>query len=320
MTEARNLWAHDNLLAWCVVPFDAKKRGPEERAEMLARLGFKHFAYDWRDEHIPTFEEEIQALKRHGVNLLAWMFLGVDPDNPLAKTTLEIFKRQDVRPQLWVMQSSRDLPSSEEAWLEWMPDGEIPTDLVEKEKAFFKAFERFSESNMPRTPEEQAQRVDREADRIQELIELAAPYGCKVELYNHNGWFGIIENEVAIVERLHERGVTNVGLVYNFSHLRDHLHDDTVDFPVLWETMKPYVDVVNIAGTHFEDGTTLLPGDGDSELEMMRTIQESGWVGPIGLIGEGGDDVEIRLRNCIAGLDLLAAELAAAPALDRETL
>ena len=47
------LFERDNLVAWCIVPFDAKKRGPEERAEMLHRLGFLRFAYDWRDEHLP---------------------------------------------------------------------------------------------------------------------------------------------------------------------------------------------------------------------------------------------------------------------------
>ena len=26
-----------NLVAWCIVPFDAKKRGPEERAVMATR-------------------------------------------------------------------------------------------------------------------------------------------------------------------------------------------------------------------------------------------------------------------------------------------
>jgi hypothetical protein len=319
MTEAKDLWAHDNLLAWCVVPFDAKKRGPEERAEMLARLGFKHFAYDWREEHVPTFDDEIDALKRHNVDLLGWWFAH-DADDPRATETLELFERHDVQPQLWVMQSGRDFPPTLEAWEEWLPDGVWPTDPIQKEKAFSKAFERFCAADVPKTPEDQERRVEREADRIEALIQLAAPYGCKVELYNHNGWFGIIENEVAIIERLHERGVTDVGLVYNFSHLRDELHDDTADFPALWALMKPFVDVVNIAGTHFEDGTTLLPGEGDSELEMMRTIQESGWTGPIGLIGESGGDVEITLRDCIAALDRLAAELGAAPALGRETL
>ncbi len=35
---------------------------------MLERLGFRHFAYDWRAEHIPTFDAEIEALKKHGVS------------------------------------------------------------------------------------------------------------------------------------------------------------------------------------------------------------------------------------------------------------
>ena len=35
------IFAQQNLAAWCIVPFDSKKRGPEERAEMLQRLGIK---------------------------------------------------------------------------------------------------------------------------------------------------------------------------------------------------------------------------------------------------------------------------------------
>src|SRR5262249_27037481 len=52
---AGELFGRPNLVAWCIVPFDAKKRGPEERAAMLERLGFRRFAYDWRAEHLPTF-------------------------------------------------------------------------------------------------------------------------------------------------------------------------------------------------------------------------------------------------------------------------
>src|SRR4051794_24537919 len=39
------LFDRGNLVAWCIVPFDGKRRGPEERAAMLERLGFRHFAY-----------------------------------------------------------------------------------------------------------------------------------------------------------------------------------------------------------------------------------------------------------------------------------
>ena len=48
-----DVFARENLVAWCIVPFDAKKRGPEERSEMLERLGIKRLAYDYRAEHIP---------------------------------------------------------------------------------------------------------------------------------------------------------------------------------------------------------------------------------------------------------------------------
>ena len=37
--RAKELFRRDNLVAWCIVPFDAKKRGPEERAAMMEKLG-----------------------------------------------------------------------------------------------------------------------------------------------------------------------------------------------------------------------------------------------------------------------------------------
>src|SRR4051794_15466579 len=58
---AKALFSRENLVAWCIVPFDSKKRGPEDRAAMLERLGFRRFAYDWRAEHVPTFDAEIEA-------------------------------------------------------------------------------------------------------------------------------------------------------------------------------------------------------------------------------------------------------------------
>lgn len=264
----QNLWARENLAAWCVVPFDAKKRGPEERAQMLEGLGFRHFAYDWRDKDIPTFDAEIEALQKHRVDLLAWWF-PFDADNPIAKKTLETFKRHDVHPQLWVA---------------------------------------LSPGRMAEIPGTQEQRVKQATERINALVRLAAPYGCSVELYNHNGWFGMEENQLAVIERLRGMGVTGVGMVYNFSHSRDDLHDDSKNFPELWERIKPNVVAVNITGMRWE-GKEVYPSQGDSELDMMRTIQDSRWTGPIGLIAEKGGDAEVTLRNYIIGLDWLADEL-----------
>jgi hypothetical protein len=314
-TEASSLWSHDNLFAWCVVPFDAKKRGPEERAQMLEKLGFKRFAYDWRENDVPTFDTEIEALQKHGIDLLAWWF-PLDADNPMAKATLEIFKRHNDHPQLWIVQSNADMPKTSEEWAKLLPKGfPVPKTGEEFEKLsvtdkaqFQRAIAQLNANSLPKTPEEQERRVKQEAERVKALVTLAAPYGSKVELYNHNGWFGMEDNQLAIIDRLKEMGVTDVGMVYNFSHARDEVHDDTTNFPALWKKIKPYVVAINITGTHL-DGTSIYPSQGDRELEMMRTIQESGWSGPIGLIAEKGGDAEITLRNYLVGLDWLAAEL-----------
>src|SRR5580765_6497736 len=93
--RVEKLFAQDNLVAWCIVPFDTKKRGPEERAEMLQRLGFKHFAYDYRAEHIPTFDAEIAALKKRGIELTAWWF--PQTLNAEAKQILDVLKRHGIK-------------------------------------------------------------------------------------------------------------------------------------------------------------------------------------------------------------------------------
>ncbi len=93
------LFARTNLAAWCVVPFDAKKRGPVERAEMLHRLGFQSFAYDWRAHDVPSFDAEVEALKRQGIRLVAWWF-PTDAEDPNALVILEVCRRHRIHPQL----------------------------------------------------------------------------------------------------------------------------------------------------------------------------------------------------------------------------
>jgi hypothetical protein len=95
------IFARSNLVSWCILPFDTKKRGPEERGQMLEQLGIKKLAYDWRAEHLPTFDAEVAAMKRHGVDLAAWWFPGAL--NAEARAILDCIKRNDIHPQLWVM-------------------------------------------------------------------------------------------------------------------------------------------------------------------------------------------------------------------------
>lgn len=96
--ESANVFAKDNLVAWCIVPFDASKRGPKERADMLQRLGIKKVAYDWRQEHVATFEEEILAYKERGLEYFA--FWSWHPDmSPLVK-------KHGIKPQIWITNRS----------------------------------------------------------------------------------------------------------------------------------------------------------------------------------------------------------------------
>ena len=110
-SKSADVFRQENLMAWCIVPFDSHNRPPMERAKMLSELGFTKFAYDYRAEHVPTFEEEILALKKYNIELTAWWFPGSLNDE--AKMTLALFDKHKVNPQLWVM-GGGDLKMSKE--------------------------------------------------------------------------------------------------------------------------------------------------------------------------------------------------------------
>jgi putative heme-binding domain-containing protein len=266
---ADHLFARDNLIAWCIVPFDAKARGPEDRAAMLERLGFKHFAYDWRGEHIPTFDAELDALKRHGIALDAFW---VAPGELSRESTiiLDVLKRHGVKADLWAL-------------LDLGPD-----------KA---------------GGAEQERRITLAASKLRPLAEAAKAIGCRVALYNHGGWFGEPENQVAIIERLKAQGIENVGIVYNLHH--GHAHIDRL--PALLAAIKPYVWTINLNGMDRDGeskGRKILPlGQGECDLAILRIIRDSGYRGPIGILGHTQDDAEARLRDNLDGLDWLVPQL-----------
>lgn len=85
----------DRLVAWCIVPFDARQRNPEQRAEMVRQLGMARVAYDWREKNVPEFEEEILQYQKHGIDYFAfWSWH--DAMEPL-------IVRHKIRPQIWMM-------------------------------------------------------------------------------------------------------------------------------------------------------------------------------------------------------------------------
>ena len=85
----------DRLVAWCIVPFDAKQRGPAERAEMVKRIGMTRVAYDWRESHVPTFEDEILQYKKQGIEYFAfWSW------HPSMEPLIQ---KHGIHPQIWLM-------------------------------------------------------------------------------------------------------------------------------------------------------------------------------------------------------------------------
>ena len=263
---APKLFARDNLVAWCIVPFDARKRGPVERVAMLEKLGFRHYAYDWRDEHLPTFDAEVAELQKRGIELTAVWFPALDASG---RKLLDVLKARGVKTQLWVT------------------GGGEPT----------------------KTADEQRQRVLAEAARIRPIAEAAAAQGSTVALYNHGGWFGEPENQLAILDELK---LPAVGIVYNLHH--GHAHLDR--FAELLEKIKPHLVAINLNGMVRDgerQGRKILPlGAGDLDLELLKTIVRSGYRGPIGILGHTDDDAEERLRDNLDGLDWLVPQLSGA--------
>ncbi len=186
-----NVFSRNNLVAWCIVPFDSKKRGPEARAQMLVSLGIKKFAYDWREEHVPTFDQEMDAMKRHHIVLQGfWMPYGPDPiNNKHYNEILSLLKRHHLKTQLWWSYGNSDI------------------------------------SLMNFTQEEKVVKV---GNMIKSMATDAAKIGCTIGLYGHSGWFGQPENQLEIIEYVK---MTNVGMVYNLNHAEDQVDRFPIFFP-----------------------------------------------------------------------------------------
>ena len=169
MAQKRDIFDKNNLLAWCIVPFDSQKRGPEERAKMLSDLGIKKFAYDWREEHVPQFDEEWRALQKYGIELSAfWMMTGQEPEKDrFVQEIFDFLKRNGIKTQIW---------------------------LLVGEPANFPALS-------------QEEKVKTLSLPIKYIAEKAKELGCEVALYNHGGWFGEPENQLEIIDFLKMKNI-----------------------------------------------------------------------------------------------------------------
>ena len=118
-----DLFDKPNLAAWCIVPFDAAKRGPEARAEMVAKMGIKKIAYDWRQEYVAEFEREILAYQKNGIEFFA--FWGAHDE------AFRLFEKYKLHPQLWIMMKGTG--ETQEAQVKSAAEGLLP--ILAKAKA-----------------------------------------------------------------------------------------------------------------------------------------------------------------------------------------
>ena len=253
----------DRLVAWCIVPFDARQRRPAERAEMLVRLGLKRVAYDWRAKHVKDFEEEILQYKKHGLEFFA--FWSVHED------AFRLFQKHKIHPQVWHTLGNPNAATQEA-------------------------------------------RVEAAARAMLPLVERTRQLGCALGLYNHGGWGGEPANLVAVCKRLkthHNAG--HVGIVYNLHHGHEHISD----FEKSLKLMQPYLLCLNLNGMNDGARPKILPlGQGRHESAMLKTIQQSGYSGAIGILDHRSDtDTEIALLENLAGMQKILKQLGTKEAL-----
>lgn len=259
-------FAVSNLVAWCIVPFDRMERGPVERAEMLKELGITRLAYDWRQQHLPTFEEELQALKDHNITLQAVWFW-------IEKDTIGYLGADNER----LLTKMAENKVQTECWFSFSP--EFFQGLSEEEK------------------------LNHAIAFIGDFRDRAKAMGCTLGMYNHGDWFGNPYNHLKIIDAL---GEDHLGMVYNFHHA----HDQIDEFPAIMESIQAHLLCINLNGMVKSGNKILVLGQGEEELAMLQTIKDSGYEGPIGIIGHQEDqDVKEVLTQNLAGLAKLHSRL-----------
>ncbi len=264
------LFCKKNLLAWCIVPFDACQRTPQQRAEMLQRLGINALAYDWREKDIDTFDEELAQLRAHDIRLHAFWLSGSSQqdeqgvlDDPQLRPVLDFIRRNELHIEVWKM----------------LPEQELSA-ISDSEARY------------------------REATRqVQLLANVFNDLGCTLGLYNHGGWSGQPQTMVEIAQRLKSE---NVGIVYNFHHGHEHLDQ----MPDAFTAMLPHLLCVNLNGMATNGPKILPLAEGEGDAALLRMVADSAYSGPIGILDHRPEtDAELSLRQNLAGMQKLLKEL-----------
>jgi hypothetical protein len=265
------LFARENLIAWCVIPFDSMHRTALERAQMLKRLGIGRLAIDWRAKDIPHFDEEIATLRKNHITIQAFWLRGnmyperkraSSPDGD-AEVVLATLKRNKLSTQIW--------------------------DPFDGDEEFMSLSE--------------PARLTRATEAVRYLATRAQEINCSVAIYSHGGWMGEPENELKVVDQV---GMPNVGIVYDYEHGRPQMDR----FPIFFPKLVPHLWAVILNGMQEGGPDFITVGDGNRDLGMLKVIRDSGYSGPIGIMNHDENrDAEVGLRLNMEGLKKMLREM-----------
>ncbi len=269
----------DQLAASHLVAHDALRRGPRERAQMLRALGVSKIIWDWRDEHVHSFDAELDALRQYQIELS-----GIWTPSPMPAV-----EEPDYSSRFGLVSSRINTLVTEAARRGQTPD--LWTQIA------------FGSPGAPSPVSEQAHRseVARAADHLTGLVRLARGHGMCVVLTNHGGWAGEPRTLIDIVSELGRRGLGNVGIGFRMQHA----HHLIADLDLHLAAMREHLVAVMLSGADAGaelTGRLILPfGAGSRDRWVTHAILESGWHGQLVVHAVGNDDSEARLLDSLEG-------------------
>lgn len=257
----------DAVSPWCIIGFDSQDRSPIQRITMLEDLGLSKYGYNRGKGKFDNMKEEFTLAKEHNIEMTS-IFLWLNADRDTIGRLSESNRT--------LIDNVRELNQKPAMWVSFSDN-------------FFKNLD-------------DKESVTLSVNMINSIIPIADDLGCKLSLYNHNGWFGNPMNQLKVLEKLDD---TSIGMVYNFHHAQDYVDD----FRAIAHGIAPYLSFVNLNGVR-KEGPQILPiGEGDHEYEMIKVLKNEGFNGPWGILGHiKTEDVKVVLEKNIAGLELLNAK------------
>jgi len=246
------------------------------------------------DSENRTPYERIAMLKLIGIHSYAYDWREENMDEMVTEWELAEVNEIDINAVwMWIdanNDSINKLSDSNEFLLETMDEEDLETQI----------WIGFNSNYFEGLSDDEA--VAKGTEMIKYLSKRAADIKCTIGLYNHGDWFGEPKNQMKVLEAAQ---VENAGLIYNFHHGHNHIDD----FGELVDVMLPRLWAVNINGME-KDGSKILPiGEGDYEKQMIETLFDKGYDGPIGILGHVDTaDVKEVLKSNLAGLKKMLAE------------